>query len=478
MSPAKHGVLDFLAWNPETRRRTSVNSTWYPRPTLLDLMAEDGPLLSLKVPMTYPPWQINGWMVSGLPTPDDESAFTYPEELASRLNPLIERGSAGRSWQLEGDTRGIILDQMEAAQRVVERITDHCLNEYTPQSCYVVARDVDELQHFFWDALSGDDQFRYLPRIERYFHKIDSYLGRMLDWAGAEARVIVHSDHGFGPVEGVWHLNDWLHSRGFLALKKESAQSAEDGLSFGLRVNYAIKSRLLRQMKRLGYKGDGLEQSLEKIKFRSQSQTNLDNIDWERTLAYTGNVGEEYLPIFINLQGREPFGSVRPELYEKVRSDLSATLMGNHEPAVQAVHKAEEIFGLGDPRESTAPDLIVETVSGAVQSDFSTGNSQIYEASKFRNGCHRREGMFVLAGPDVEHKTVQASLLDIPTTTLAWMGLEPPAQFEGRVLQDIIPHLQTGKAAVQKSQVESPKEFFSEDEEAGVRKKLESLGYL
>jgi hypothetical protein len=86
--------------------------------------------------------------------------------------------------------------------------------------------------------------------------------------------------------------------------------------------------------------------------------------------------------------------------------------------------------------------------------------------------------MFVLAGPDVEHKTVQASLLDIPTTTLAWMGLEPPAQFEGRVLQDIIPHLQTGKAAVQKSQVESPKEFFSEDEEAGVRKKLESLGYL
>lgn len=479
MPPEKHGVYDFLAWHPVNKKRTSVNATWLPRPTLLDLLGQEGEALALKIPMTYPPWPISGAMVSGLPTPDDESAFAYPADLTPRLNHLIEKGSAGRSWELDQDRRRIILHQLDAAHRSLERMTNYLLNTHAFQTCFVVARDVDELQHFFWDVLSGHDEYGYLPLIEDYFTALDRYLARMLDWAGRDARVILFSDHGFGPVEGIWHLNDWLRARGFLSVRQNySTAKTGNALPLGLQLNYALKRRLLRRLHGLGLKGKWLERSLEKIKLLSYRETDLGAVDWSSTTAYAGNVGEEWLPIYVNLQGREPHGIVAPEHYHKIREDLRQTLDRSTRPTVLTVHRAEEIFELDDPRKFAAPDLIVETISSAVQSDFALGRPQIYEKSKYRNGCHRRQGMFLLAGPDVVHQQDAAHLLDVPATILAWMGLQVPMAFHGRVLQELIADVRVEESRQEIQMEAAAKSCFSEEEEAGVRKKLESLGYM
>ncbi len=476
MPPEKHGIFDFLNWHPRKPRRTSVNATWMPRPTLLDLMGHAGAVLALKIPMTYPPWDIPGAIVSGLPTPDDETAFTHPPELAPALNPLIEKGSAGRSWELEGDRRGVILDQMESAQRSLERMTDHLLGEYDFNTCFVVARDVDELQHFFWDVLTGEDPHEFLPRLEAYFARLDRYLERMLDWAGEDARVVILSDHGFGPVEAVWHLNDWLQTRGFLALKKEG-NSPGASLSLKLRLNYALRRRLLRALQRVGIRAAALERSLEGLKFQSQSDTDLQSVDWSKTRAYTGNVGEEFLPVYINLEGREPFGSVPAAAYAEVREELRRALNECQVPAVLAVHRCEEIFDIEDPRRSNAPDLVIETLSGAVQSDFALSPAQTYEDAGFRKACHRRRGMFLLYGPDVIPQERAANLLDLPATILAWMGLPVPARFSGDVLAELILGLETG-ARRDSDWEKTQRRYFDDEDEDGVRRKLESLGYL
>ncbi len=478
MPPEKHGVLDFLAWHPSGSGRTSVNATWIPRPTILDLMGEAGKVLALKIPMTYPTWPINGQMVSGMPTPDNESAFTYPQELAAMLNPMIEKGSAGRSWELEGNSRHAILDQMESSQRVLAKMTDYLIKSDTPDTCFVVARDIDELQHFFWDCLSGRDEYGYTPRLHKYFASIDHYLGRMLDWAGDDGRVMVISDHGFGPVEGVWHLNDWLQRRGFLSLRDNFQSSGEShNITLGLRLEYAVKTRARRLLSRYGIKSDWLARSLEKVSMRGRSNTDLQGINWDETLAYTGNVGEEFIPVYINLAGREPHGFVKPEQYEKVRSDLLHALIACEEPGILTVHRGDEFFDTHDLLNSGAPDLVIETISGAVQSDFALGMPQNYEASKYRNGCHRRQGMYLLAGPDVKPGEMTASLLDMPATIIGWMNQPVPAHFTGRVLTEFLPDLKT-ETEKTKQELISNKEYFTEEDEAGVRKKLESLGYL
>ncbi len=479
LSPANHKVFDFFAWNPETQSRTTVNSTWIPRPTMLDLMGEAGNVLALKIPMTYPPWQINGKMVSGLPSPDDEAAFTYPKEIATELNGLIERGSASRSWEQEGDNRHVILDQMEAAHRVLEKMSDHLLKDNQTDICFVVARDVDELQHFFWDSLNGNDQYGYLPRLEKYFTSIDRYLGRMLDWAGVDARVIVLSDHGFGPADNIWHLNGWLESKGFLSIKQDfQSPGKSHNITFAVRVNFALRRRLRKQLNRFGIEAKWLEQSLQRIKLRSQSHTDLQGIDWGSTLVYAGNGGEEWLSLHINLKGRDPHGVVTPEQYYNVREELRRLLLENAEPRVLEVHHSEDIYDIKDPRSSAIPDLLVQTVEGNVKSDFALNPSAVFEQSKFVKGCHRQRGMFLLYGPDVNQSYGNASLLDMPATILAWLGIPVPKHFEGRALIEFIEALNGETQKEDTDTTEAVPVFFSEEEESGVRKKLESLGYL
>jgi predicted AlkP superfamily phosphohydrolase/phosphomutase len=486
LPPEKHGVLDFFAWKSGTAKRTTVNATWLPHPTILDLLQEEGPILSLKVPMTYPPWTIRGAMVSGLPTPDDESAFTFPQDLAGRINALTAKKSAGRDWELQDSGRDLILNQLDAAQDNLERTTDLLISEYPDaRIAFVVARDVDELQHFFWDALTAsphEEASIYLPRLERYFSRLDDYLGRWLVWAGTNARVVLLSDHGFGPVEGIWHLNEWLKLKGFLRVRDDAQTYAkEEGFTLSRRLNYAVRRRLLRAGKRLHFPCKGLEKSLEGIKFKSLHQADLGGVDWSETLAYAGNVGEEFLPLYINLQGREPFGIVSPQQYAKVREDLRMTLMNNRLPAVKTVHRAEDLFGIADARQAATPDLIVETVSGGVQSDFSLGASQAYEPSRYRKACHRRQGMFLLSGPEVDSGRYDADLLDIPATILAWQGVPVPEYFGGNILDHILAELPGRKKEAGAGLSSEPvvkREYLSDEDEAGARAKLESLGYL
>lgn len=486
LPPEKHGIPDFFVWKSGAAKRATVNATWLPHPTILDLLQDEGPILSLKVPMTYPPWAIRGAMVSGLPTPDDESAFTYPDELAGRINALTAKKSAGRDWVLDDFGRDIILDQLETAQENLEKTTDLLVHELQDaRIAFVVARDVDELQHFFWDALTAqpqDEARSYLPRLEKYFARLDDYLGRWLIWAGANARIVLLSDHGFGPVEGVWHLNEWLRHKGFLRIREEAEATGKGkGSTLSRRLNYAVRRRLLRVCKRLHFVCKGLEKSLEGIKFRSLRQADLCAVDWSETLAYAGNVGEEFLPLYVNLQGREPFGIVSPQQYAKVREDLRATLLNNRLPVVKAVHRAEDLFNISDARQASTPDLIVETVSGGVQSDFSLGAAQVYEPSRYRKACHRRQGMFLLSGPEVNPGRYDAELLDLPATILAWQGLSVPEYFAGKTLNCILTELPGRKSGAGERRSTEPvakREYLSEEDEAGARAKLESLGYL
>jgi predicted AlkP superfamily phosphohydrolase/phosphomutase len=370
---------------------------------------------------------------------------------------------------------------LEAAQISLERQTDYLLHQYSEtQTCVVVARDVDELQHFFWDALTEPHQKvnSLLPRLKNYFQSLDNYLGRMLDWAGPEARVVILSDHGFGPLEGIWHLNEWLRSKGYLSLKSDFAAPTKSNNNWSLRARYGLGRRLLKGMKNLGWEGKSLESALEHMKLRGLSSADLTGIDWESTLAYAGNVGEEWLPIYINLQRREPRGAVSGERYEQIRDDLIRTLLNCDHPQVLAVHRSEELFDLSDGRFSQAPDLVVQTNSGAVQSDFALGSSLVYEPSRYRTACHRRRGLFLLSGPEIIPGQGAASLLDIPATILAWIGLPIPGYFDGRPLAEFIPGINYNLTEALEPAPSAKREFYSSEEEAGVREKLESLGYL
>jgi predicted AlkP superfamily phosphohydrolase/phosphomutase len=245
-----------------------------------------------------------------------------------------------------------------------------------------------------------------------------------------------------------------------------------------VRLKFALGRRLLKVIKKVGGKGDWLESYLQQIRMKSVHGADLLEIDWGSTVAYAGNGGEEWISVHINLQERDPFGIVAPEHYNDVREALRNNILEHGIPEVSRVHRAEEIFNISDPRSSLIPDLVVETFNGDVKSDFALGTSAIYEQSKYVKGCHRRAGMFLLAGPDVIQSKGKASLLDIPATVLAWQGIHVPKHFEGRTLCEFITGISEERREEETTMTEVEPVLLSDEEEEGVRKKLESLGYI
>ena len=92
-NPGKHGVYDFRDYD-NTRYScfadTIVDSNAFAGKSIWDLVGAAGRKVGVvTVPVTYPAWKVNGFMISGYPTPDTGKSYTYPPELAKTIPPLV-----------------------------------------------------------------------------------------------------------------------------------------------------------------------------------------------------------------------------------------------------------------------------------------------------------------------------------------------------------------------------------------------------
>ena len=93
-------------------------------------------------------------------------------------------------------------------------------------------------------------------------------------------------------------------------------------------------------------------------------------------------------------------------------------------------------------------------------------------------GTHSPEGVFVLDGPEVARaKTLDARILDIAPTVLAWLGIEVPQHMDGKVLVEAfnsLPEIRYHQTEwAQRTETE-----YTDAEQAEVERRLGDLGYL
>jgi predicted AlkP superfamily phosphohydrolase/phosphomutase len=250
---------------------------------------------------------------------------TYADELAESLGLFHTTGMVEDHAGLNNDRfdEWAFLDQCETAWREREAMLRFELERFERGLLYCLFDTPDRVQHMFWRFREPDhpsNHGRPVPHelsrvIEGQYRRGDSIVGEVLARADDRTLVIVLSDHGFNTFRRGLNLNTWLYDHGLLALKdgKEPGEEAGD---------------LLR------------------------------GIDWSRTKAYSVGLSGVYL----NLQGREGHGIVRPADVDSLKSDIAAALAGLRDQqqgatAVRAVRPREEVYSgpcLGD-----APDLLV-----------------------------------------------------------------------------------------------------------------------
>jgi predicted AlkP superfamily phosphohydrolase/phosphomutase len=497
LNPGRHGVFDFVRREPGSYRLGVVRADQFPGASIWRLLSEHGRRVGvINVPMTYPPEPVNGYLVSGLGTPDFAN-YTYPPELQAELDSSGYR--VNKKFYFTRDRQDEWLDDIMSMTDKRGETAMRLLREKPWDFFMVVFRNSDEICHFFWHHMdkthpqhNPEAPDRYKTAILDLYVKIDHWVGRLVESAGESVNVVVMSDHGAGPLYRDVFLNEWLWQRGWLALRSGVTDQkgwAHNAARLGLtraRISNALTRmnmhRLEVAIKRL--LGDRIY-----VLPRDERPEFHNAIDWSRTQAYSfGYYGQ----IFINLKGREPEGIVEPEMYETLRDEIAQQLMTlvdpeDGQPVVDRVYKKEELFQgryLAD-----APDLLMImrglTYITRMGYEFAGRRGELFrEPYTDETGGHRLEGILIAAGPDIQQGHLsEQSILDVPPTLLQLMDCPIPGYMDSRPLSSIFTEsfLTRQPPVFVETEIQTRREVegsWGAAAEADVAERLKQLGYL
>src|SRR6266478_6259348 len=505
-NPGKHGIFHFLEARPGTYKLSYLNAASRRAKTIWRMLSDAGYTVgTMNIPLTYPPEHLNGFQISGMDTPSEESPFVYPPELHSELVNLLGR--------FELDIRYLGYMTTDARREQVLAEMDKLDHQWLSASLYLMEKhpadvmmftfmSIDTVQHYFWQYMDHTHHLHNPAAVERFgdailrvYRRLDDAVGQMLQKTSSDTSVLIVSDHGGGPTsDRVVYLNRYLVQLGLLHYRKDERSALKKLTQKIVRCSYTLLRSTLssRQKSFLARTLPGLRKSFE------SAVTSFNEIDWTRTKAYCSEKLAATPSIWINLRGVKPRGIVEPSEYEpllKLISDKLKELKDprTDEPVIKRILRREEIFH--GQYVNAAADLILDWWE---TSHFSTSPSfpenTLDPAVEIRErrpstesewgGTHRRDGVLIAHGePFKKGAEIQgARLIDIAPTILHLMGQPVPEDMDGRVLEELFePAFMTrNPIRVRVSELSDGGQGaqYTDEEAAIVEERLKGLGYI
>jgi predicted AlkP superfamily phosphohydrolase/phosphomutase len=495
-NPGKHGVYDFRDYDNTQYScfaDTIVDSNSFAGKTIWDLVGAVGQKVGVvTVPVTYPAWKVNGFMISGYPTPDSGKSYTYPPELGKTIPPLV--GDAAFFKSASGH---MLLKEMNRSMHECTDVSIDLMQRDDFGLFIMVVGATDRAHHDWWKYIDPDhpaydaqEAQRYGDLILEVYRAADACVGKFLAAIDGDTTVLVMSDHGGGS-HPKYYLNTNSMLRALSLLEPSARASRKGGPRDAFKQLYRQRIRRFPHLEKV-YRS--LPGRLKKIAttLDAQNMMNLDAIDWRRTKAYRFPMYPPVEGIMINVAGRQPEGCVQPgEEYEAIRTRILEEVRllrdpRTGEPIVLEAYRREELYH-GELVE-TAPDLILVTqdqYKGGTGVEELVSQVPLDVISKL-SGVHRMDGILLAQGPHIRRnaRIEGAGIIDVAPTVMYALGLPIPTDMDGKPLAGLFEaaHMQRTMAsytdARKHEDVASDAYGYSEEEEESVRVKLEALGYL
>ena len=484
--PGKHGIFDFFRNVPENYTYTPVNATFLKEETFWKRLSRFGKSVGVvNFLFTYPPSQVNGYVVSGKETPSEDADYACPETIKEDILKA-EPGFEVDPFKRIHHSPEFLMDVIKKLE-IQESVNLHLIKQHPTDLFMSMFAVPDVIQHVFWHHVDEAHVLhdpkkakQYAPLIESIFQKLDGFIGNRLQLLGENATVVLVSDHGFCNLAKIVQMNKWLQDNDMMFLQKPE----NSRMSFV--VNQLKKAdRFLSQFDRFGLRRK-LKQRTGEMR-RNYAKANL--IDWSRTRAYMGRISES--GIFCNLKGREKFGIVSPgKEYEELRDEIIKKLRTLKDPETgqtvfKNVYKREDLYQGAYVK--YAPDIIIETGDHPYQEGDSLLCPRLFEplTKVSLSGKHHPDGILMVSGKGVRknHRLTDIHIRDVAPTVLYMMGEKVPVDMDGSVISELFdPEIIKAKPVefdhdIQPAQ-ESSEMVYDADQSEEIEKRLKDLGYL
>ncbi len=432
VNPGKHGVFSFSGYDPKNNCIKIVNSKSLKVQTIWEYVSQQGKkVVSINVPLTYPPKRINGCMISGLLTPSIESNFTYPKRLREEIlhnvghYQLPETGSNYRPFQDFRGTINYLIDMVKNRTAVALYLLNRCQWDLF----MVHFQATDFLQHPFWGymkeghALFDREKADY---IEKFYRLLDRCLAKITENQNEETIIILMSDHGFQSANKIFYLNTWLYKNN-LFFPRESHLSEK--------VINSATSIVRRIDRHVSIRRFSILNKLEQ-KVSSTSNQNRLHFDSSKSIAYAGIAGG-FGAIHLNCSNNKR---------ERVKSFLINALTKIEDPetgnkVIDTVFRKEDIYKGNEI--DAAPDLILKPTEGYMIPAREFKKRKIFRKTQIGKdlhiGTHHEDGIFLFYGNGIKKNYFlkEASIMDLFPTILHALRLPIPDHIDGKVLLDL-----------------------------------------
>lgn len=331
------------------------------------------------VPVTFPPQRNVQRMMSGFLSPAVDKAAT-PDELRQYLSSIgFDDDHIDVTAKLgHKDDKSEFIENAYETIEMRHKLYQHYIEADDWDLFFGVFMTTDRVNHFLFRDYERDGEYK--SDFLEFYAQIDEYIGKLRAALADDVTLLVASDHGFTSLDYEFHANEWLQREGWLEYESDEHEELND---------ISADSR-----------------------------------------AYSLIPGRFYL----NLEGREPRGSVPESEYESVRDELKTTIQElehEGEPVIERVVEREAVFS-GD-HVDIAPDLIAIPNHGYDLKAGFSGHENVFGTGP-RNGMHNfNDACLFIDDPEANIDNVD--LFDLTPTILELMELDyESSTFDGQSL--------------------------------------------
>lgn len=493
-NPGKHGIFEFLLRQAESFDREPVSADMCSGQAIWDLVSKAGKKVGvINVPVTYPPRQVNGFLISGMLTPPGDKHFSYPKTLIPELERKFGKYRLLHTEVYSPGRVGHVIEELFQVFEYRLKTSRYLLEHHDWDFFMVHFGGIDRLQHELWHIFDPThpkhdphEAAKFEGRIMFFLKEVDGGLQQLIQSAGQGTVVILMSDHGFGPIHKFVNFNIWLMESGYLRLKQDFVTKAKYALfNRGFTPGLLYKLAMELGLAKLRLSG-GLVQRHKLIRLLKAMFLSMSSVDWSRTRAYSrGNYGQ----IFINLKGREPQGIVEPgREYEELRNEIIRDLRQFRDPQtgekiIGDISTKEELYN--GPHVDKAPDIsfLARDMRYKPLGILEFASCHIIEDAFGNSGDHRMNGLIALMGDGIRENEIiaGAQIIDVAPTILHLLGLPVPVDMDGKVLREALQDDLLASNPVLYAEAPEGRGgqagTYSQEESALIEERLKGLGY-